>query len=208
MDLRLNVGCCMQVVGASGSGKTLFTTSLLRQRRVAFKVPLKKIWWLYGADEGEIGKTANEIQKLDNVEFIKGFVEGWQTLPQRHDVLVIDDLFMESGREKDLTNIFTRTARHRELFVIFITQNLFQNGMRSRNLSTHYLVVFKNPRDSLTISTIGRQMGNFPLREVFEDATHNKPYGYIFIDFTQECVDDLRVRTNLFQPPMYIYRKV
>lgn len=209
MDFRLKIGRTMQVVGPSGSGKTLFTINLLKMRNQIFEVPLKKVWWFYGAEEGEIGLSKTEIATLKNIEFVNGLQDEWQKLPQRHDVVVIDDLFIEASNDKELTNLFTRTARHRQIFVIFLTQNMFQQQQnRSRNINTHYLVLFKNPRDTLSIGTISRQMGNTTLHDIFQDATKNKPYGYLFIDFTQECPDEFRIRTNILNPSsMIIYKK-
>ena len=50
------------------------------------------------------------------------------------------------------------------LVVLYLTQNLFPPGKLSRTISlnSHYIVVFKNPRDSLGISTLAKQM--FPGR--------------------------------------------
>jgi len=38
------------------------------------------------------------------------------------------------------------------------------------------------------------------LIEAFQDATHDKPHSYLFIDFTQQCPDEIRVRTDIFNP--------
>jgi hypothetical protein len=87
--------------------------------------------------------------------------------------------------------------------VIFLTQNLFHAGgkHRTRNINTHYLIIFKNPRDRTVIDFIARQA--FPqnrkfLMDVFDDATKNTSHAYICLDFTQDCPDDLRVQTDLF----------
>ena len=99
--------------------------------------------------------------------------------------------------------MFTKVARHRQVTVIFITQNLFQKGgqHRTRNLNVHYLVIFKNPRGNTVIDFLARQA--FPsnrnyLIDAFKDATIDKPHGYLFLDFTQSCPDMLRVRTDIF----------
>ena len=206
MDLRFIPGRTMIVCGPSGCGKTLFTVKLLTIRHEAFKVPMRKVWWLHALDEQ--GETEKEIKKLKDVQFIRGFQEGWDTLPQRYDVLVIDDLFVEAGKQKELTNLFTRTARHREIFVIFLTQNLYYQGGRTRNINTHYLVLFKNPRDNVAISVLARQIGFPDLSLAFEDATLDMPYGYLFFDFTQTCPDEVRVRANLFDPLIIVYKPI
>ena len=158
-----------------------------------------------GTNEGESGDTQKQLKTLKNVKILKGFVKGWQNKPQKGDVVVIDDLFSESTKEQDFNNMFTKVARHRQVTVIFITQNLFHQGgqHRTRNLNVHYLVIFKNPRDNTVIDFLARQA--FPsnrsfLIDSFKDATLDKPHGYLFLDFTQSCPDMLRVRADIFNP--------
>ena len=130
MDLRLVNGAVFQVVGPSGSGKTHFVINLLSSQNV-FKEPTRHIYWLMGTSEGESGDTQKQFKSLKNVKILKGFEKGWQTKPQKGDVVVIDDLFSESTKEQDFNNMFTKVARHRQVTVIFITQNLFHQGGQS-----------------------------------------------------------------------------
>jgi hypothetical protein len=85
--------------------------------------------------------------------------------------------------------------------VLYLTQNLFPPGERSRTISlnSHVLVVFRNPRDSLGVPTLARQM--FPkhtkyLMEAFHDAT-SEAYGYLVIDCHQMTPENMRLRTNI-----------
>lgn len=213
MDMRLKTDAVLQVVGPSGSGKTHFVCQLLSTPGL-FKNTIKNIYWIRGIEEGESGATAKCMRKLDGkITFVNGFEAGWEQMAKKGDVLVIDDLFQESTREKNVTNLFTKVARHRQVFVIFITQNLFHQGgdHRTRNLNVHYMTLFRNPRDNTMIDFLARQI--FPqnrqfLIDAFEDATSNKPHGYLFFDFTQECPDELRIRTNVLQPhSMIIYKQ-
>ena len=108
---------------------------------------------------------------------------------------------IESANNSLITQLFTRVAHHRECAVIYITQNLYHQSTqnRTRNLNVHYLMLFKSVRDTTIIQTLSRQMypgnNNF-LIDAFKDATSN-PYGYLFIDFTPETPDYLRVKTNV-----------
>ena len=158
MDLRLANGAVFQVVGPSGSGKTHFVINLLSAENV-FKEPTRQIYWLMGIDEGESGETQQQFKTLKHVKILKGFEEGWQDKPLKGDVVVIDDLFSESTKEQNFNNMFTKVARHRQVTVIFITQNLFHQGgqHRTRNLNVHYLIIFKNPRDNTVIDYLARQ---------------------------------------------------
>lgn len=203
MDLRLKNDAVFQIVGPSGSGKTLFVANLLLNARSMFKEPIGKTYWLMGVTEGERGITEKQLLRIPNVIMLNGFEEGWMEKPKKGDVVVVDDLFSEATSEKNFNNLFTKIARHREVTVIFITQNMFHQGgqHRTRNLNVHYLTLFKNPRDSTVINFIARQaFSSSPqfLIDAYKDATENIPHGYIFLDFTQSCPDELRVRSDIF----------
>ena len=200
---------CFQIVGPSGSGKTHFVCKLLQARHL-FKSKFNNIYW-HHADLGESGLTGKEICKLKGIKFIKGFDNGWSKRLRKGDVIVIDDLYQESNKEADFNNLFTKISRHGEVTVIFITQNLFHAGgqHRTRNLNVQYLVLFKNPRDGTVIDFVARQA--FPsnrkfLIDAFKDATHNA-HGYLFLDFTQACPDDLRIRTDIFSANPTVYKQ-
>ena len=207
MNLKNNA--TFQIVGPSGSGKTHFVCKLLQNNK-KFKEKFHKIYWHQGGD-GEAGLTKSEFGKLKNITVINGFDENWLNRLQKNDVIVIDDLYQEANKEADFNNLFTKIARHREVTVIFITQNLFHQGgnHRTRNLNVHYLVLFKNPRDQTVIDYVARQ--SFPhnknfLIDSFYDATSN-PHGYLFLDFTQETPDESRVCTNIFNKNGITYYK-
>lgn len=204
MDMRLKNDAVFQVVGPSGCGKTMFVTQLLENSRQVFLKPVKHIYWLMGTSDGESGATKQQFKKLHkNITILQGFEKGWIDKPQKGDAIVIDDLFAESSKEGNFNNLFTKIARHRGVTVIFITQNMFHQGgqHRTRNLNVHYLVLFKNPRDALAVEHVARQAFPHSLKfliDAYRDATENHPHGYLFIDFTQSCPEELRVRTNIF----------
>jgi len=213
--LRIKNGTIIQVVGPSGSGKTYFTCNVLANKNI-FQHPIREIFWHGGVAEGEIGETLKKIKRLRRVHYVLGFPQGWLNRPQQRDVVVIDDLFEEVNNNAVAVNqLFTKIARHRQVTVLFLTQNLFHQGgkHRTRNINTQYLAIFKNPRDRTVIDFLARQA--FPanrgfLMDAFQDATHDKPHGYLFLDFTQECPDSHRVRSDILSrsgPTIYKYKR-
>ena len=200
MDITINNGSSIQVVGPSGAGKSLFVSTLLATPNY-FKNPIQHIYWHMGVEE-EAGMTSNHMKRLKNITYIKGIKPNFADKLKKHDVIVIDDLYDDVNSIKNFNDLFTKISRHNEITVIFITQNLFHQGgkHRTRNLNVQYLVIFKNPRDQTIINFLSNQA--FPLNkkfliDAFNDAT-SKPHGYLFIDFTQRCEDEIRVRADIF----------
>ena len=76
------------------------------------------------------------------------------------------------------------------------------------SLNSHYIIMFKNPRDALQVATLGQQM--YPgkskfLIDAYKDATE-KPYGYLLLDLKPDTAEIYRVRSNIFSNEMqYIY---
>ena len=145
------------------------------------------------------GEYQIEFDELPpNVELIEGFPDNLSDMACGHDnfLLVLDDLMSQCSNDQRVTELFTRDSHHRGISVLYLTQNLFPPGKLSRTIS---LVIFRNPRDSLGISTLAKQMipGRTEyLMESFCDAT-SRPYGYLVIDCHQLTPENMRLRTNI-----------
>ena len=68
------------------------------------------------------------------------------------------------------------------------------------NMNTHYIVMFKNPRDAGQGAILARQM--YPgkskfIVDAYRDAT-KEPYGYLLIDLILETDENCRIRTKIF----------
>ena len=204
MDLRFRNDRVMCIAGPSQSGKTHFVLKLLDQRQEHFVNPLDGVLWCYGIYDPTLHR------QLEN----KGY-KLHRGLPNEADIepnsiCVMDDLLTESQSSKEVTNMCTRLAHHKPCLVILIVQNLFPGGKdaRTRSLNTHYYIIFKNPRDNLQFEIFARQIKAHQAKSLisaYEDATQS-PYGYLLIDFTQECHDSLRYRTNVLSLPVIIYK--
>ena len=204
MDLRFRNDRVMCVAGPSQSGKTHFVLKLLEQRQEHFVKPLNTVLWCYGIYDSTLHR------QLEN----KGY-KLHRGLPNEADIApnsicVMDDLLTESQSSKEVTNMCTRLAHHKPCLVILIVQNLFPSGKdaRTRSLNTHYYIIFKNPRDNLQFEIFARQIKAHQAKSLisaYEDATH-RPYGYLLIDFTQECPDSLRYRANVLDLPVIVYK--
>ena len=102
------------------------------------------------------------LKTIPNIVFIEGVPGDLETLinPSIRNLVVIDDLMHELSNDQRMTNLFTEGCHHRNLSVIFILQNIFHRGkeLRDMSLNSHYLVVFKSPRDSSQVNHLARQM--------------------------------------------------
>jgi len=206
------------IAGPTGCGKTRFVERVLTNGMI--QPSPSKIVWVYG----EWQPIYDHLQLMygGRIEFSKGYTESlYESFsPAVRNLLVLDDQMMSQARDsKDLARLFTQGSHHRNLTVIYIIQNLFDQGkaMRSISLNSHYLVLFKNPRDRGQIRTLSQQMfpsGNKASRskfliDAFEDATGGSPYGYLVIDLKPDTPDRFRIRTRIFpdeQTAVYVQR--
>ena len=76
--------------------------------------------------------------------------------PTRGGVLVLHGLMEEGGQDKRVLDLFTKDSHHRNITVLYLTQDLLPPGKFSKtiNRNAHYIVAFKNPRDQTGIRTI------------------------------------------------------
>ena len=124
---------------------------------------------------------------MRGVEFVKGIPpnlegEGYFN-PNVRNLLVLDDLMMEAGKDQRITHVYTRGSHHRNLSVITLMQNFFGSGTKTIRRNSHYLVLFDMPADRQEIHTIAQQM--FPgnrncLLHKYEEAV-SMPYGHLVI---------------------------
>ena len=189
------------ISGPSSSGKTYFVRNLITHSSQLFKEKINHFHWFFG--------IVPPKPTIPKVILHKGLEDGWSDNIKPLDFVVIDDLFMESAQNMELTNAFTRLSHHRPCTLVYITQNLFQKSKdaRTRSLNTHYLVLMKNPRDKTQISSLARQM--YPgdcgfLTDAFNDLTAKNPFSYMLIDFRQQTPEYLRVRSGIFPDEDYV----
>ena len=192
---------CM-VAGMTGSGKTVWVQSLLQQAQTVIDQPPERIIWCYSQWQNAYTQL---LMMIPTIEFVKGIPESLENDTYLdvniRNLIVIDDQMIEAGKDNRIVNLFTKGSHHRSLSVVYIVQNLFHQGKgnRSISLNSHYLVLFKNPRDKLQILTLAKQM--YPSETAwfikeYEEAVR-RPYGYLFVDLRPTTPDRCRLRTNV-----------
>ena len=146
------------------------------------------------------------FSQYPTVEFHEGLPDVGQFDGKQPILLIVDDLMNETN--DDVSSIFTKMSHHRNISIVYVSQNLFQKNKHARTLSlnSHYLVLFKNPRDAGQVYALARQMyptGSSFVVESFRDAT-SAPYGYLLIDLKPSTDEKYRLRTAIF-PGEYTY---
>jgi len=190
-DLRLKSPFTAIVAGPTGSGKTFLLSSLIKKaKEVSFPEP-KEIIYCYG-----VWQPA--FESFEGVTFHEGLIDIKERISKdgANRWLIIDDLMDEKNTQTD--ELYTKFSHHLNISVFFVVQNLFRKQQRTMSLNTHYLFLFKNPRDSSFISHLARQIypGNSKfLIESYQDATR-KPHSFLLIDLKQNTDDRLRLIGN------------
>ncbi|MES2873572.1 MAG: hypothetical protein V4708_07600 [Bacteroidota bacterium] len=186
------------------AGKSTFVHNLLKDKTI-FDKPPAAVYWYYG------GESADGLEGR-GYNLKSGLPDNFLDIP-RDSVVVLDDLMNEAKDHAGVTALFTKLVHHRNLFVINITQNFFENSRdtRTRRLNAQYVAMFKNPSDVTQIHVIGRQM--YPANPRFLASANAKatkrPHSYLFLDLRQETPEDYRVRSHLLphELPMKIYKQ-
>lgn len=179
--------------GPSGCGKTQFTLRFIDHLEQLVKPSIEKVIWCFGIYQ-------KIFDKYPGIQFHEGLPDLNVFDGKERTLLVLDDLMSET--DERVTKIFTKISHHRNVSVFYLTQNLFYKSKHARTISlnAHYLVLFKNVRDSTQITNLARQMfpgtSNFMV-EAFRDATM-APFGYLLVDLTSGTDERCRLRTNIF----------
>jgi len=192
------------VAGPTSCGKTAWVLKLVQNASQMIDPPPSRIHYCYG-----------EYQPIFDGHPSVTFREG---LPQMSDsvfdgsqptMLIIDDLMSETNQL--VADIFTKISHHRDISVIYMTQNVFDKNKYARTISlnAHYLVLFKNPRDANQFAVLSRQMYPESWRfavEAYRDAT-GSPFSYLLVDLRPDLEDErCRLRTNIFPGEnQYVY---
>jgi len=189
----------MIIAGPSSCGKTVFTKKLLAFGRKLFNVKFSEIIWCYS----ELGSLGEQLPGITYNEGLPSETE-YTGCPK---LVILDDLMHETN--ENVAKLFTKISHHRNVSVISITQNIFPKNKNARDiaLNSHYLVIFKNPRDKAQVNHLARQIhpeNSKFFMDAFFSAT-SVPHGYLFISFKQNTVDAHRIMTDIFHPHPIVF---
>ena len=188
----------MAVCGPSCCGKTELIFQMLM--RNTFYPKFNSIYYFYQHEQPKF----SSIERNLNIFFTK--FSGFDFISQLESLLVFDDSCEEIFNDKEFSKLAT-AGRHRNISVIYVKHNLFQQSKWSRTieLNTTNIILFKSPRDIHQITYIGIQLNNTSfLKESYELAT-KLTLGYLLIDLDPKTSDFLRYCSNIVQPGPTIF---
>jgi hypothetical protein len=208
-DVQFKHPFCMMVAGPSQCGKTRFIMDLLKQRFEIIKPAPTRIIYCYSVWQNNYDDIKDFVP---SIEFHQGLPSISKINSADNNMIILDDLMSECVENKDILQLFTVGSHHNNISAIFLTQNIFCKGKHSRtiNLNSHYLILFRNPRDPSQVWHLGRQL--YPrnikfFEEAYNDAV-SQPYGYLVVDLKQDTSDDMRLRTiDRQNNKMFVYVK-
>lgn len=205
MFLKFETPSTFLIAGPTQSGKSHFVQKLIECKEQLFKIPPKAVKYAYGAWQ----PAFEEMQKV-GVNFHSGVpnrkdLEEWSQTGD-HVLIVLDDVMQEACASPDIMALFTIQCHHKNLTVVFLSQNIFPPGKCARTISLncHYIVLFKTKRDRLQVQTLGKQILPGEVKhfmEAYQDAT-SESYGYLVCDLHPGTDKEFQLRTHIFPGEM------
>jgi hypothetical protein len=208
---------CSSIIisGATQSGKTYFVHKVLQNIVGMFSgEPISKILYCYGIYQPLFDEMQEHIPNLIMHDGLpsKEEIEEF-SIQRKHTLIILDDLMHLVCQSPEMELLFTQGTHHRRISLMYITQNIFQQGKCSRTIAlyAHYLVLFRNLRDAAQVAHLGKQL--YPgkgkiLVDAYQDATKIS-YGYLIIDMSPHSENVYRLRTRILpgeDPLIYIPR--
>ena len=194
------------VGGGSGAGKTQIVKQIVDNN--FFDSSFNKIIYNYPHYLNDVDVEFNKY-----VEFRPGLVTQHSiSLLESNTLLIIDDLSLEAGENIDVANLFAVEARKRNISIILITQNIYQQGKMFRNIRINAtgFILFKfysaNDINKRLLRDVGLSdiVPNHLLRQIYSDR-----FKYIMVDLHPTRHSHFGcVSGNIFSENPEIYHKM
>lgn len=202
VDVRMRAPATTVIAGPTGSGKTVLLKDLIAGSDTVTHDQPHEIVYCYS----EWQRAYDEMRENSPrpLRFVRGMIDPEDEIPKdgRHRWLVVDDLMDELVGKSLLDRLFTVLSHHLNLSVFLVVQNLFQKGLRTLSVNTHYFFLGKNPRDASSITNLAKQMAPGETKgfvDAYKEAT-KEPYSFLMVSARQETPDHLRLLGNYARP--------
>ena len=122
------------------------------------------------------------------------------------NLIVLDDLMSDVGKDQRITDLFTKGSHHRNLSVIVLMQNFYEPKTVTIRRNAHYLILFNMPGDLQQVKLMSQRMFPHKPNYLMEEYTKAiaKPYGYLTVDLKPDTPAHARLRTDVVptEPPV------
>ncbi len=140
---------------------------------------------------------------MPSIEDVDSFIEKFDN---NFFILVLDDLMQEVYNSKLVADIASRIAHHSKISLLFLTQNIFSKGSKSRDISlnTHFFILCRTRRDIRQIAALGGQLFNnqTAFQKIYLDAVENPIQSelppFLFVDCHPRGNKLFSLMSNLF----------
>ena len=198
--------------GPTQSGKTSFVLNLLKHSNKMFTEKVDEIYYCYEAWQ-ECYNTIKHVDGVDKVLMYKGMpsvdqCKKWSYMKQ-HVIVVFDDLMTELSNDKDMIKFVTVYSHHMRITMLVLLHNIFPPKLRTMSLNTHYVVLFKNKRDTLQVEMFARRVMKDRVKYFFGcyKKAVSTPYGYLFVDMHPHSDEVYQLRSRILpsEAPTIVY---
>ena len=161
----------------------------------------ERIIWCFGQWQPLYDNIRKKIPRIGFVNGIPDHLNDQHYIDvSKRNVLLFDDLMTEAKCDQRIANLFTKGSYHRNISVVYLTQNLFPQGKACRDiiLNTQYMVLFNNPIDKQQVATLAIRIypsTSLVFMKLFERAT-SYPYGHLVHDLKSDTAEKDRLHTE------------
>ena len=205
-DSKLQKPFRLLVGGGSGTGKSTLVKKLVDESH--FESPFDNIVYCY---PGYLDEPPLQFDQI--VENKPGLcdLEYFTTIP-KNSLIIYDDLMNECGKSDEIMKLFSVIARKRNLSVIFLVQNMYEQGKHFRNirLNATGLVLFNFYAAHDVNKRVLRDFGvQSKVPKHLMDQIYSQPYSYLYIDIHPQRKSNFSiVRGNIFDSNFSVYNKM
>jgi len=207
-DAKIQKPFRLIVAGGSGSGKTEFVKKLVHED--FFTSSFDHILYIY---PDYLEECPTEFQSRANVQYLAGlpsqeFLGGLEP----NTLVVLDDMMLETAKSETISKLFTVIARKRQISIILLVQNIFQQGVQFRTirLNATAIVLFKFYAGVDSNYRLLRDLGLLSfIPKVILENIYSTRYRYIYLDLhPNRQFDYSTIRSNIFDNYSRIYYKM
>lgn len=188
--------------GPSMSGKTTLMSDIIKHADNMFEIKPDKIIYAYTEYQDLFDDMLSNVPRLIMHQGLPSTdqIDNWSR-DTKHIVLILDDLAESFLKSPDTLALVTTKCHHKCISVFWLSQNLFMHAKHSRgvSLNTHYIILFKSPRDKRQALSLASQI--YPGQSAYFmsalQKAHTPMYGYLCIDLSPASDDRYRLRTKI-----------